>query len=336
VTLQREDVIGKGDEEDYTVVIMKPFSKKCIEIELHTLELPFTCVRISKKTYLHSLTDLLEQQGQQVPVVVVASQHTYLLIDGYLRIQALKRLGKDTVLAEVWSCSPDEGLLHLLAGKQARPYEAVEEAMVLQALQLRYHLSQEKIAHRIGRDQSWVSRRLALIHDLPDEVCQAVMKGVISSWSANRVLVPMARAMHEHATQFVAYLVKNTHTTREVSLFYQHYLRSSRKVRQHMVNEPALFFKTIRHSNHDDKSPEHQWITILNRCQQMLQGLIPFIPQIFYQAQPEGEQKKLINTWRACQQTFVSLNQQLRSLDDVRTTITPDDSQSPSKRQESA
>ena len=55
-------------------------------------------------------------------------------------------------------------------------------------------LSQHDLARRCGRDVSWVNRRLQLPSGLPDAALSAVRDGKLSSWAANRVVVPLARA----------------------------------------------------------------------------------------------------------------------------------------------
>ena len=55
-------------------------------------------------------------------------------------------------------------------------------------------LSQHDLARRCGHDVTWVSRRLQLLSGLPDAALTAVRGGKLSSWSASRVVVPLARA----------------------------------------------------------------------------------------------------------------------------------------------
>jgi hypothetical protein len=49
-------------------------------------------------------------------VITVAGEDGKLvLMDGYLRVEALRRCGKDTVLADIWSCKEDEALARVLS-----------------------------------------------------------------------------------------------------------------------------------------------------------------------------------------------------------------------------
>jgi len=164
---------------------MNTITKKQTEIELDSLKLTFQHIRIKRPHLINQLTTLIERQGQLVPIIVIGdNQQGFTLIDGYLRVQALKRLGVDTAKSETWDCEAEHALPQLLMHAQSHAFDAIEEAMLLQELRNRYDLSLEKIALQIGRDKSWVSRRLSLVDDLPDAICKAVMKGTISVWSA--------------------------------------------------------------------------------------------------------------------------------------------------------
>ncbi len=138
----------------------------------------------------------IESNGQQVPAIVVQfeEEDRWILIDGYIRLEAIRRLGEDLIWVDVWDCSEKESLMAFLADCQSRDWEAIEEAGVIQELCNRFDLSLGQIAKRIGRDISWVSRRLALIKELPEKLLESVRQGHISTWAASRILAPLARA----------------------------------------------------------------------------------------------------------------------------------------------
>jgi len=50
--------------------------------------------------------------GQQVPVVVIHDADRLVLIDGYLRVEALRRLHRDTAIATTWPVGEIEALVH--------------------------------------------------------------------------------------------------------------------------------------------------------------------------------------------------------------------------------
>ena len=134
-----------------------------------------------------------------------------------------------------------DALLGLLARTQDRPLASIEEALLIRELMQGLGLSQHDLARRCGRDVSWVSRRLQLLSGLPDAALTAVRGGKLSSWSANRVVVPLARANAEHADRLLATLADAPLSTRELNDWFEHYQKASRGSRDRMVSHPRLF-----------------------------------------------------------------------------------------------
>jgi ParB-like chromosome segregation protein Spo0J len=64
-------------------------------------------------------------------------------------------------------------VLRVIREHQARPLQPVEEAWLLAGL-VDEGLSQQAIAAALGKDKRWVSRRLALVNELPEPFADAV------------------------------------------------------------------------------------------------------------------------------------------------------------------
>lgn len=284
---------------------MNTFTKHSKDLEYHCIELSLSHLRIAAPLQLNKLVASIDAYGQVTPVIVVpaATPHRFTLMDGYLRMSALQRLRQDIVRAEIWECSEANALLSLLSKNSERHWEAFEEASALRELQTRYQLSQEQIANQIGRTQSWISRRLALLTVLPDKLIHAVTQGTISVWTAHRVLVPMARAIPSHAECLLGYLNKNSHGTREIADFFNHYQKTNQSSRQNMVMQPHLFFKAQQSLQAERKAkllkagPEGRWRLILANISSQLKHLETLVPQLFYDRQEE----------KICQQLLLPL-----------------------------
>ena len=170
------------------------------DIDLHCLDLRYADARLADARAVERLARSIEQCGQLVPCIVVADAERLVVIDGYRRIAALRRLGRDTANVQPWLCDLAQGLLNVLAQSQSRPFMAIEEALLLRELVNRLQLSQREVARRTGRDVSWVQRRLQLLVAMSDPLLEAVRCGRVSSWAASRILAPLARANTDHAS----------------------------------------------------------------------------------------------------------------------------------------
>ena len=216
------------------------------EVELSRLELRFAPLRLVAPRRLGALVRSLERSGQLSAVVAAREDAELVLVDGYLRIAALRRLGVDTAWVQVWACPLEEAVVRVLASSQARGWDVIEEALMLRELTSVLGLTQHEVALRSGRDVSWVSRRLKLLDGLPDSALEAICEGVLSSWAASRILAPLARANNAHARVLLAALRREPLSTRELGVWYHHYREATRATRERLVANPALFVQSVQ------------------------------------------------------------------------------------------
>ena len=218
-----------------------------MELDLHRLELRFAATRISDALAVQRLANSIEANGQLVECVAAGEPADVglVLIDGYRRVAALRRLGRDTAKVQCWSCPVGQALAQVLARAGSRPFMPIEEALLLRELIDAHGLTQREAARQCARDVSWVQRRLMLLGGLPEALLQAVREARVSSWAATRVFVPLARANNEHASRLLASLDAQPLSTRELWTWFDHYQRAQRAQRERMVEHPRLFIDSL-------------------------------------------------------------------------------------------
>jgi len=279
---------------------MNKASDHIIETDLHCLELRFASTRLQSPQMVRAMMHSIDQSGQITPVAAIAGDDSrYILMDGYLRLAALRRLGSDTVQVTLWNCDEASGLLRVLAGAQAHPWAAIEEARTISMLMQQFDQSQHAIAKRVGRDVSWVSRRLALIKSVSDSVLTTICNGHLSTWSAARVIAPLARANSAHAETMVRFLEKQPLSTRELTLWNQHYQKASHSVRDEMVKDPALFLSALHNKEQDKQAgilaagPEGVWMKDMNIIKAILKRQQSAVAMLFSSPHNESDQQPL-------------------------------------------
>lgn len=291
------------------------------EIELTQLELRYAHTRIDRPEGVAALAGSIERFGQIIPVIVLRQEIHVVLLDGYLRVKALKALGRDTVIAEVWECKEEEALVELIARTQSRKWDLFEEAALLQELHDHYQFSQTRIASLVGRKQSWVSGRLALFSTLSEDLIALIRTGSISTWTATRVIVPIARALPEQGKLLAENLSKVSCSTRQMATFFRHYQKSNRKQRENMVREPVLFLKSLRAKEEAHEAtvlkggPEGKWLRDLQVVRHMLKGLIREVPTLFYAGQTNLDRRLLLTAFEDSEHEFRELEKQIRRYD---------------------
>jgi len=300
---------------------MKTSTHELMTVDLHRLQLPFTRLRIAAPKAVDALARSIDERGQLVAVVVVAeSEQSWSVVDGYRRIAALQRCGHDQAWVERWDCALCEALLRVLAQAQARPWQALEEAALLQELIERYGCSQRQIARQSGRDASWINRRLALLEGLPETALAAVRAGQLSSWAASRVLLPLARANTEHANTLLQKLAEQPLSTRELALWLRHYQKANRATRTRLVEQPQLFIKAWRtqqaqrQAQQLQSGPEGQWLRDLGQIGQLAKSLSGQVHTIFDPAQTPVDRQRYYDAFVAAQTPWRQLEATLQAV----------------------
>lgn len=302
-------------------------------IEIGLINLRYAHTRIRSAKAVLSLSRSIERFGQICPVLVVPGQSPeHILIDGYLRVEALRRCGADHVNAQIWPNSETDALIHALANCQMREWDMFEEACLLRELSERHEITQGQIAHLLGKDKSWVSRRLSFLTTLPEDIVSAVHEGHLSSWAAHRVLTPLARANCEHAKLLAEALKKEPIATRNLALFFEHYKKANRAARENMVNQPHLFLKAVevnetkKQAKTLSEGPEGRWARDINTVGSILKRLIGQVPVVFYAGQRQTERGRLLTALSRAKDLLNTLEQTVRGAADDRERNKADDS----------
>jgi ParB family chromosome partitioning protein len=292
------------------------------EIEIAHLQLRYAHTRIHRPERVSSLASSIERFGQIIPVIALREgMDSFVLIDGYLRVKAVRRCRRDTVVAEIWECKEEEALVAVLARAHTRKWDLIEEAALLRELYHQYHLPQSRIASLLGRKQGWVSGRLALYDALSEDILELIRKGCISTWAATRVIAPIARAIPEHGKVLSESLTKEDLSTRDLALFFRHYQKANRKQRENMVLQPALFLKALRAREEATEAKglkegvEGKWLRELRWIAHRLRGLLKEVPTLFYSGQGNLDRRILLTALEESQGLFVELEKKIRRYD---------------------
>lgn len=130
------------------------------------------------------------ERGVYVPVVATdrAEAGRLVLVDGFKRVRAAKALGALDVLVQILGFDALSAVAAIIvSNSQPGGLTAIEEARIVAELYRRHGLRQEDVATRLGRDKSWVSRRLQLLEGLHADVLRDVRAGLVAPATAREV-----------------------------------------------------------------------------------------------------------------------------------------------------
>lgn len=217
-----------------------------MDLELGQLELRYEKLRKRSARRERQLLGSLSEHGQLLPVVVVRAEaaERFVLLDGYKRVRALRRLASDTVRATLWDLPVADALLLERLMRSAEEDSPIEQGWLLSALRAEFGLSLEELSRRFDRTKSWVSRRLALVEKLPEVVQERVRTGILAPHAAMKFFVPLARANHADCVRLATALTESI-SIRQAGALYAAYKAGNVGTRSRLCTEPHLALRAL-------------------------------------------------------------------------------------------
>jgi hypothetical protein len=127
--------------------------------------------------------------------------------------------------------------------RTAAAENALEQGWLLVELRDRFGLSLDELARRFDRGKSWVSRRLALLTELPAEIQEQVRLGAIPPHAAMKHLVPLARANAGAAIRLAAAIASLHLTTRQAGALYAGWQAGNERTREMILTTPQVYLR---------------------------------------------------------------------------------------------
>jgi ParB family chromosome partitioning protein len=170
-----------------------------LDVPLESLEPnPFQPRSVLSEDRLGELAASIKESGMVQPILVRRAGGRYQIIAGERRWRAAQRLGLHSVPVTIRDV-PDDRLLELalVENIQREELTPLEEAQAFQRLQDEFHLTQEDVARKVGRDRSTIANALRLLR-LPREVRELLGAGRLDA-GHGRALLALERAEEQLA-----------------------------------------------------------------------------------------------------------------------------------------
>lgn len=284
---------------------------RIVELNLEALDLKYARLSVRQPAAERRLLATLGESGQQSPVIVVAGTEPgrYVVVDGHKRVRALKKLKADVAKAAVWEMPEAEALaIAYQMGAQGKR-DAFEEGWLVVELHRAWRWSLGEVAQRLVRSKSWVSKRLALVEELPDWMADEVASGRLGAHAAANFLVPLTRVNGEDGRKLAERIRGLGLGNRQMGELYACYRASSAAVRRRIVEDPALFLKAraaVKDSQAEAGLDEKQ-----QRCVKNLElignislGLTRSLPEALNYDTPAAARNRLARVWTASRERF--------------------------------
>lgn len=283
---------------------------RIVELNLEALDLKYARLSVRRPGAERRLLASLGESGQQSPVIVVAGQEAghYTVVDGHKRVHALKRLKADVVKAVVWELPEAEALATSYQMWANGRRDVFEEGWLVAELHRGFKWSLGEVAERLVRSKSWVSKRLALVEELPDWMADEVAGGRLGAHAAANYLVPLTRVNGEDGRKLAESIRGLGLSNRQMGELYASYRGSSGAVRRKIVEDPALFLKALMAAKEageaglDEK--QQRCVKNLELVGNVSLSLARSLPEALNYDTPQAARGRMERAWTACWRRF--------------------------------
>ncbi len=137
---------------------------------------------------LSEMADSIREHGVLQPLLVRKSQEGYQLVAGERRLRAARLAGLTEVPVLLVSITDQESLeIAMIENLQREDLNPIEEAIAYDTLIKKFALTQEEVAHRVGKDRTTVVNSLRLLR-LPPEIREDLREGLLTPGHARALL----------------------------------------------------------------------------------------------------------------------------------------------------
>jgi ParB family chromosome partitioning protein len=149
---------------------------------------PFQPRKAFDDEHLKELVESIREKGILQPLVVRRKGEGFELIAGERRWRAAQKAGIKEVPVIIKEVPDSEILeLSLIENIQRENLNPIEEAEAFRKLMDHFHLTQEEISSKVGKDRTTITNTIRLLR-LPPEVRKSLVDGVISMGHARAFL----------------------------------------------------------------------------------------------------------------------------------------------------
>jgi ParB-like chromosome segregation protein Spo0J len=159
-------------------------------LALAEIDRRYGVLRLAAPPLLRQLRGSVQREGIRHPIVVscAVEGERWVLVDGFKRVRVAEDLGLQEVWAQVVKLDGTQAKAAIVKCNQARPGLCeIEEAWIVRSLIREQGLRQVQVGDLLGRDKSWVCRRLRLAEALEPALQDDVRLGLLSATAAREL-----------------------------------------------------------------------------------------------------------------------------------------------------
>lgn len=204
-------------------------------VELSSLDLRYEGHRLRDNAREARLLAAIAERGIEEPLEGVDTAEARLLLDGFKRCRAARKLGMHCVPYVSLGEEEATGILSLMRVSTDKGLSILEQARFVVDLVSVHGMSVAEVAQRLSRSKGWVSMRQGLLKEMSPAIRQVLFRGALPVYSYLYTLRPFMR-MNEFGPKPVERFVKAVAgqrlSVRDIELLAHAYFRGPASLRE--------------------------------------------------------------------------------------------------------
>lgn len=206
------------------------------EIAPAALDLSLGRLRLLAEPRVTEMMVSLRDKGQLSALVAASHASTPVLVDGFVRQSAAKRLGMPSVYVEVHDLASVQMKAQMYLRNRQRGLLLVEECRLVDELHRADGMDQVDIATALERHKSWVCRRLALHRHLSPNLMAQLAVGRLGGGSIQKLAQLPARNQEEIFAASQRWTLGARETTKLIELWRR---AQDEEARRYVLEQPV-------------------------------------------------------------------------------------------------
>lgn len=203
-----------------------------VTVQVSALDERYGRLRLAQPRLERAMAASMDRYGQLSPLVGARRGESYALVDGFKRTHAARTLRLETLTMSVLPLSERAAVAAVYGmNRGTRGLADLEEALVVRELVRTHAMTQPEAGLLLGRDKSWVCRRLALVERLDETVQQDVRVGLVPVTVARE----LARLPRGNQAEVAAAIHRNALTSRDAAALVTLFERTVERPQQQAI-----------------------------------------------------------------------------------------------------
>jgi ParB-like chromosome segregation protein Spo0J len=207
--------------------------------ELSKIDTRYESFHLPDKRREKDLLNSICESGIKDPLQGVWKDQIFILLDGFKRLRAARKLRVESIPITELGASEKEGLIELLKISNAKSLHLLEQVMMINDLHQSHFMTVRDIAAHLEKSVSWVNSRIGILKDLGQETWLAVFKGDFPASNAIYTLRQYKRlnkVSKEDIDEFVKVVSGKGLTHRQIEALANGWFKGGKKVRDQIKN----------------------------------------------------------------------------------------------------